>query len=113
MDVDLKDLNRDELDQYATEHHADLIPDPTAYGKKGDLQTAIEAAAAGEPVPEPKGTASGSTVRLTKAPEGTRSVRIGDDRFLLNSPVEGVATDSVKAVKDFAGENDDYEFEID
>lgn len=112
MGVELKNLDRGELNDFATEHHADVIPDPSAYGNKGDLLEAVQAAQDGEPVPEPKAKASGATVKLTAAPEGTRSVRIGDDRFVIETPKEGVKAESVKAVQAFAEDNSDYEFEI-
>lgn len=62
-----------------------------------------------------KAKASGATVTLTAVPEGeaTRSVRIGDERFVIETPVEAIGAETVKAIKKFTEEESGYEFKID
>jgi hypothetical protein len=108
MDVKLKDLDRDQLNELAPNKG---IADPAAYGKKDELVAAIEAAEAGEPIPEPKDKASGTTVTFKGCPAepGCRSVRAGDDRFLIDTPVHGVDKATVEQLKALEG----HEFEFD
>lgn len=108
MDVKLKDLDRDDLNALAPDKG---ITDPTAYAKKDELVAAIEAAEAGEPIPEPKAKRSGTTVTFKGCPDepGIRSVRLGDDRFLRDTPVHGVSKATVEELQ--ALEGHDFEFE--
>lgn len=112
MNTELKDLNRGELNDFASEHHADVIADPEAYPNINDLREAVEAAQAGDPVPAPKAKSGGTTVKLTAAPEGFRSAQVNGQRFVIETPVESVSSETVEAIKQFAEETPGFEFEI-
>jgi len=101
----LKDLDREQLDNRAVEVG---ISDPKLYGKKGDLLVAVEAALAGDPIPEPE--VEGKTVTFTgcTTDETVKSVLVGDTRFRLDVPTRGVDAATVKLLADV----EDHEFEI-
>lgn len=97
---DGKGLNREQLNAAATERE---IPDPTAYRTNADVIEAIQASDAGEAIPEPKSAADGTTVTLTASEEDHRSVLVGEDRFVIDTPVQGVDKSTVKALKELEG----------
>lgn len=94
-----KGLNREELNEAATERQ---IPDPAAYKTNADVIEAIQAADAGVAIPEPDAK-TGATVTLTESEEGHRSVRVGEHRFILDTPVDGVDNATVKELKALEG----------
>lgn len=61
---------------------------------------------------DPKTKTGGATVTLVKAPEGFRAARVAGERFVSTTPVQDVSPETVKAVKAFAEDNPDFEFEI-
>jgi hypothetical protein len=97
---DGKGLNREQLNAAALER---AIPDPVLYDTKDEVIVAIQAADAGDPIPAPPKAKEGTTVTLTESEDGHRSVRVGEDRFVIDTPVTGISAATVKELKKLEG----------
>lgn len=107
------DMKRDELDVIAK---AEGIENFKEYGTKGEVVAAIEAKRAGEPVPDPpEQKRGGTTVTYKGNPEAAanrmRAVRVGDERFVIDTPVRHVSDATVEQLKELEQDGHQFDYE--
>jgi len=108
----LEQLTRTELDKLATDEG---IENPGGYDNKGEVAQSIFNVRNGEaalPLPQGATPTGGATVTfkgMEDESDGTRSVRVGDFRFVLDTPVEKVDDETVGICQGLEGHKFDVE----
>ena len=106
-------LTREELDAIAT---AEGVKDVKLYGDKAEVVAAIEAKRAGQAVPPPPEQKRGGTTVTYKGNEQVaanrmRAVRVGDDRFVIGTPVRHVSDETVEQLKQLEEQGHQFEYD--
>ncbi|HEY3435072.1 MAG TPA: hypothetical protein VGK41_05420 [Solirubrobacterales bacterium] len=106
-------MTRDELDKIATEEGIENVD---LYGDKAEVVAAIEAKRNGEPVPEPPEQKKGGTTVTYKGNDSAeanrmRAVRVGSERFVIDTPVQHVSAGTVEQLKALEEDGHKFDFE--